>query len=123
MSLSIGRFTTDLRWAYGSGLPYTKIQGFDEFIPPRGLPNVREQLGTSRLFYDQPYRGRLPVYHRLDASVKGTFEVGSQTLTVQVGGINAYDRTNLFYIDLFTARRVDQLPLVPYLSMKWSIKG
>jgi hypothetical protein len=120
LSVSFGRFSTDLRWAYGSGLPYTQFQGFDEFIPPRGLPNVREQLGTSRLFYDQPYRGRLPVYHRLDASVKGTFGVGDQTLTVQIGGINTYNRSNLFYVDLFTAQRVDQLPLVPYLSLKLS---
>jgi hypothetical protein len=41
-------------------------------------------------------------------------------MTVQIGGINVYDRRNLFYLDLFTAQRVDQLPVVPYLSLKFS---
>jgi hypothetical protein len=120
VSVSFGRFTADLQWAYGSGLPYTPFQGFDEFIPPQGLPDVKEQLGISRLFYDQPYRGRLPAYHRLDASVKGTIELGGQSLTAQIGGINTYDRANLFYFDLFTGERVNQLPFVPYLSLKLS---
>ena len=30
-----------------------------------------------------------------------------------------YDRANLFYFDLFTVRRVDQLPLIPNLSIKF----
>ena len=40
-------------------------------------------------------------------------------MTVQVGAINVYDRANLFYFDLFTVRRVDQLPLIPNLSIKF----
>ena len=38
-------------------------------------------------------------------------------LLVQVGLINAYDRQNMFYYDLFTGRRLDQLPLAPYASV------
>jgi len=30
--------------------------------------------------------------------------------------MNAYDRNNLFYYDLYTANRVDQLPILPYVS-------
>jgi hypothetical protein len=31
---------------------------------------------------------------------------------------NAYDRRNLFYLDLFTLRRIDQLPLIPSAGFK-----
>jgi hypothetical protein len=38
-------------------------------------------------------------------------------IELQAGVINAYDRQNMFYYDLFTGRRLDQLPLVPYASV------
>jgi hypothetical protein len=31
--------------------------------------------------------------------------------------INAYDRRNMFYYDVFSGRRLDQLPLAPYASV------
>jgi len=34
------------------------------------------------------------------------------------GAINAYNRTNLFYFDLWTLSRVDQLPVIPTLGLK-----
>lgn len=119
VSLQHGWFSADLRWEYGSGLPYTQFLGFDEFIPPHGLPDVRRDFGTSRQFFNEPYRARLPAYHRMDASVKAELPVSEQLLfTLQVGGINVYDRQNLFYFDLFTTQRVDQLPVTPYVSLK-----
>ena len=39
-------------------------------------------------------------------------------LSLTGGVVNAYDRTNIFYYDIFTTRRVDQLPLAPYLSVR-----
>jgi len=47
-------------------------------------------------------------------------DFGVQRITptqLQAGAINAYDRTNIFYYDLFTQRRVDQLPLAPYAAI------
>ncbi|UCG87995.1 MAG: hypothetical protein JSW71_05475, partial [Gemmatimonadota bacterium] len=38
-------------------------------------------------------------------------------IVVQAGVINAYDQQNIFYYDLFTGRRLDQLPLAPYASL------
>ncbi len=39
-------------------------------------------------------------------------------LTLQASATNTYDRTNLFYFDLFTLRRLDQLPLIPSFGVK-----
>jgi hypothetical protein len=55
--------------------------------------------------------------HRLDISLQREFDLTVGRLTAQVGAINAYDRRNMFYYDLFTGRRVDQLPLAPYVSV------
>lgn len=119
VSVDLGAFRASVRWQYGSGLPYTRPLGFDELIPLRSLLDVRTVYGTPRVLYNRPYGGRLPDYHRLDVSVERAFPLHRGTLTVQVGAINVYDRANLFYFDLFTVRRVDQLPLIPSLSVKF----
>ncbi|MCH8276777.1 MAG: Plug domain-containing protein, partial [Bacteroidetes bacterium] len=119
LSLELGRFTANARWQYGSGLPFTRPYGFDELISLRDFADVRRSLGTTRLLYDKPYRARLPVYHRLDLSIERVFELGEGSLAFQLGAINVYDRANLFYFDLFTIRRVDQLPFLPTLSIKY----
>lgn len=118
-----GRWAGSVRWQYGSGLPFTRVTGFDETIPPIGLPDVTGQPGAPRVIFDLPYNGRLPTYHRLDVSASYEVPFRGGALTVQGGVINAYDRANLFYFDVFRLRRVDQLPLVPYLSFKVDLKG
>jgi hypothetical protein len=55
--------------------------------------------------------------HGLDLSLERGFDLPIGRLTGQVGAINAYDRRNMFYYDLFAGRRVDQLPFVPYASL------
>ena len=117
-SLDFGLFQTSARWQFGSGLPYTRPLGFDELIRLRPLPDVREVYGTPRVLFEKPYQGRLPTYHRLDVSAERAFRLPGSTLTLQAGVINLYDRTNLFYFDIFNVRRVDQLPLIPNLSVK-----
>ncbi len=118
-SLDLGRFRASARWQYGSGLPFTQPYGFDELISLRDFADVRRSVGTTRLLYDKPYQARLPAYHRLDLSVERIVDVGEGSLTFQVSAINVYDRANLFYFDLFTIRRVDQLPFLPTLSIKY----
>jgi hypothetical protein len=71
------------------------------------------------VLYRRPYTGRLPAYHRLDVSLDRAFRLGPLvTATAQAGVLNAYDRRNLFYLDLFTLRRIDQLPLLPTFGLK-----
>ncbi len=110
--------TANVRWQLGSGLPYTAPIGFDNFFDLRRNPDVQVDPGEPRLLFDKPYRGRLPTYHRLDVSLERTFVWSAVDVTAQVGAINSYNRRNLFYFDLFTFKRVDQLPLVPFVSLK-----
>ena len=118
VSANLDVFTVDLRWQLGSGLPYTKPFGFDVYVHLEDLQQVARDFGTPRLLYDKPYRARLPSYHRLDVSRERTFTGELVDLTAKAGAINLYDRQNLFYFDLFTQRRVNQLPLVPYVALK-----
>ena len=50
-------------------------------------------------------------------SVERTFDLGRADLTAQVGAVNLYDRSNLFAFDVFTYRRVDQLPIMPTFGL------
>ena len=53
-------------------------------------------------------------------SVDRVFKHGRNSfITIQAGVINAYDRGNLFSLDLFTLRRTDQLPLIPTAGIKF----
>jgi hypothetical protein len=118
LALDLGPFTASARWQYGSGLPFTRPIGFDEtFDFTRGLYDVRTNVGTTRLLLDRPFTGRLPAVHRLDVSLERAFHMSFGQIVLQAGVINAYDQQNMFYYDLFTGRRLDQLPLVPYASL------
>lgn len=112
-------FGLNAQWQYGSGLPYNQVLGFDDFLFMDHVPDYFEEPTTPRVIYDQPYRGRLPSYHRLDVSVSREVPVYADAVaTFQAGVINLYDRDNLFYLDLFTLGRVNQLPLLPTFGVK-----
>ena len=117
-ALRLGRVDLAARWQYGSGLPYTRPFGFDTYVPPRGLPEVTTEPGTRRVLFERPYNGRLPNYHRLDLSAGTEVPLGPAALDVRAGVINGYGRQNLFYYDVYRDRRVDQLPLVPFVSAR-----
>ena len=118
-SLTAGDFVLNARWQYGSGLPFSEALGFDEFILMDGPKDLFTNPGQTRVLYSYPYGGRLPDYHRLDLSAEYTFDVSSDAVvTIMVSGTNAYNRTNLFYIDLFTLERLDQLPFIPAIGLK-----
>ncbi len=118
-SLDLWGFDLSARWQFGSGLPFNQSMGFDRFVLLDSLVNVREDPGEERVLYRRPYTGRLPAYHRLDLSLDRDIPLSrGASLTVQVGAINSYDRLNFFYLDLFTLRRVDQLPLIPVFGLR-----
>jgi len=122
ISANLGFASMNIRWQLGSGMPYTRPFGFDSLLPLRDLQDPRDGYGTPRLLYDKPYQGRLPWYHRLDVSMKREFDLGVGRLTAKAGVINAYDRKNLFYFDLFSLRRVNQLSIVPFAAIEISTK-
>lgn len=117
--LSLGNFELNVRWQFGSGLPFNESMGFDRFILLDTLVNVTTEPGMERVLYSRPYTGRLPTYHRLDVTLEYGINIAPNVqLTAQAGAINAYDRHNFFYLDLFTLRRVNQLPLIPTFGLK-----
>ncbi len=113
-------FTLSTRWQFGSGLPYTPVQGFDGFILMDRAVDVARVRGFPRVIYESvPYRAQLPAYHRLDVTLERKFElIRSVDMTVQLGVLNAYDRNNLFALDLLTTQRSDQLPIIPVIGTK-----
>lgn len=123
LSLDLGKYTTGVRWELGSGLPFTQPNGFDELLHfSEKLPRVKKEYGTPRVIFEDSYRGRLPYYHRLDVSLERAFDLSFASLDIRAGIINLYDRANIFYYDVYTHRRVDQLPFAPYASLKLEVE-
>lgn len=111
-------FEVSVRWQLGSGLAFTRPLGFDEAFDYRlDLYDPSKSYGFPRVLLDRPFNARLPMVHRLDLAIRRGFDLSIGRLEVQIGAINAYDRRNMFYYDLYTARRVDQLPLAPFVSL------
>lgn len=122
-SVKLYGFALNARWQYGSGLPFSEALGFDEFVLVDGPVDVTERPGDTRVLYGRPYEGRLPTYHRLDVSVEREFLFSrNASATLQAGVVNTYDRNNLFYFDLFSLRRLNQLPLLPSFGLKVELK-
>ncbi|MEX2344869.1 MAG: TonB-dependent receptor [Balneolaceae bacterium] len=123
-SVELGGFTFGSRWQLGTGLPYTRPLGFDDLLDFRErLPDVTTDRGIRRVILDKPYQGRMPVVHRLDVSVERSFNITNSgtVLNLQVGAINSYDQSNIFYYDVFTHRRINQLPFLPYATLELEI--
>lgn len=111
-----------LRWNFGSGFPFTRAIGFYDQIPNVGLEtDFMNSNGNIGIVYEsQRNAGRLIDYHRLDISVKKTFNFTHRSrLEVSASVTNAYDRDNLFYFNRLTYERVNQLPILPSLGMNF----
>ncbi len=106
------------RWNFGSGRPFNHVYGFDGFVLLDGIQNLFTVPDDQRVIYGQPFQGLLPTYHRLDVSLEREFVLDKFILTAQVGVINAYNRRNLFALDLFTTERNYQLPIVPVAGLR-----
>jgi len=118
-------FELSLRWNVASGFPFTQTQGFYQWqtfsdgISSNYLANnnnPQTQLGV--IYEDQLNRGRLPFYHRLDFSARYTLDVSKHfKFLFGFSLTNSYNRANIFYFDRIRYRRVDQLPILPALSL------
>lgn len=121
MSYDIGGFSTNVRWEFGSGQPYTQVYGYDLALDiPTEHPEAHP--GTAMTLYSRPYGARLPTYHRFDVSVDRSFQVTPElAIEAEAGAINLYNRRNIFYFDASTLQRVDQMPILPYLALNVTI--
>jgi hypothetical protein len=111
---------TNIRWNLGSPFPFTRTQGFyEQLVFNNGVgTDVTQQNGKPAIYYDQLNKGRLSYYHRLDLSLKRTFEISKNSkLEATFSMTNAYDRDNIFYVNRMTNEKVYQLPVLPSLGI------
>lgn len=117
-SYEMGGVTTSVRWELGTGNPYTQLFGHDLALTRLPDEDPMQHPGTAMALFQEPYGARLPAYHRLDVSMDRTFNVSERMgLDLEIGAINSYNRANIFYFDVNTFQRVDQMPLLPYISI------
>lgn len=113
------RFSANARWNFGSGFPFTQTQGFYEKFDFQGGPSTDYVSGNGQLgiLYGGFNQGRLPTYHRLDASLRYNFKTRKNFKSwIVLSVTNIYNRKNIFYFDRVNYTRVNQLPILPALS-------
>jgi hypothetical protein len=118
-SYTFGRdlnWEANFRWNLGSGFPFTQTQGvFEKYLFSDGInTDYTTKNGEVGFIYGPLNNGRLPIYHRMDLTLKRKFELSdNSTLEAVVSVTNVYNRQNIFYFDRARYKRVDQLPLLP----------
>lgn len=114
-------WTLDMRWNYGSGFPFTETQGYyEKVVFDEITTDVTQVNGEVDVIYGDYNKGKMPDYHRLDASVKKKFEfTKTRILEASLSLSNIYDRANIFYYDQLTDNRVDQLPIMPSIGLNF----
>ena len=122
-SISIGRtWEFSARWNYGAGFPFTLTQGFyGQYSLLDGVDTdiLTGNPGLGIIYSDKRNSGQLPDYHRLDLSLKKEFEISKHVVFEVLASVtNVYDRGNIFYFDRVRYTRVDQLPILPSLTLK-----
>lgn len=111
------------RWNYGTGFPFTQTQGFVNQLNPSGNINYNFPTANGNLSYipGTLNGGRLPDYHRFDIGIKYKYAVSERTtFEVNGGATNIYNRENIFYVDRFTFKRINQLPIMPSINLSLS---
>ena len=112
-----------IRWNLGSGFPFTQTQGFYEkqTLQDGVDTDYTTSNGQLGIYYADLNQGRLPTYHRLDASIKKKFVFSENSiLDLNLGITNTYNRENIFYFDRVKFERVNQLPIMPSFGLNWS---
>jgi len=110
-----------LRFNFGTGFPFTQIVGNYpdiNFTNGGGIDytNTNPNMGT--IYSKIRNGGRLPDYARLDASVKKEIGLSENTkLEIIASVTNLANRNNIFYFDAERKTRIDQLPVLPSLTL------
>ncbi|HXP48614.1 MAG TPA: TonB-dependent receptor [Bacteroidia bacterium] len=109
----------DVRFNYGSGFPFTPTQGYYPNVPFNNIganyTTSNANLGTLYGTFDG---SRLPDYARLDISLDKSFQLSENVgLHINASVVNLLDRQNIFYYDRLSGQRVNQLPILPTLSV------
>ncbi len=110
----------DIRWNLGSGFPFTKTQGFYENLTFSDGINTDYTTtnGELGIDYAELNEGRLPYYHRLDASISKKMKLGKKiNMDITASVTNIYNRENIFYFNRVKYERVNQLPIMPSIGV------
>jgi hypothetical protein len=122
-SYSLGKkknWEINARWNYGSGFPFTQTQGYINTLNPSGNLNYNFNTANGPINYipGTLNGGRLPDYHRFDIGIKYRYKWNEKnTLEINGGATNIYNRENIFYVDRFTFKRFNQLPIMPSVNI------
>ena len=111
------------RWNFGSGFPFTQIQGYYEYFPFQDGINFDYTTtnGEIGVLYGELNAGRLPTYHRFDFNAKRKFYFSENiNLEVDLSVTNVYNRKNIFYVNMITGENVYQLPIMPTLGFTFT---
>ncbi len=114
----------NVRWNFGSGLPFTQIQGFTQLVNFNqngiGTDYTTANSNNVDIVYGNIYKGRLSAYHRLDIALKRKIELKNKSkIEITASVTNAYSRKNIFYVEPVTNNRVYQLPILPSIGFSW----
>ena len=109
-----------LRWEYGSGFPYSQTVGFYDRLSLSSISGqpFLTQTGDPYPLLGEKNAGRLPAYHRLDASITHGIMVWSLKGLIGLHFMNVYDRDNILSFDRVTRNRIDMVPFYPSIVMK-----
>ncbi|MDQ3111498.1 MAG: TonB-dependent receptor [Bacteroidota bacterium] len=112
----------DFRWNLGTGFPFTPTGGFYESLQFNNITtDYTTQNGQLGILYGNLNSHQLPTYSRLDATIKRTWEFSATSkFELALSVTNAYNRKNVFYFDRVAYKRVNQLPVMPSLSVNWT---
>ena len=111
------------RWNFGSGFPFTQVQGFYEYYSFQDGINFDYTTtnGDLGILYGDLNEGRLPTYHRFDIDVKRKFFFTEHImLEADLSVTNVYNRNNVFYVNIITSEVARQLPILPSLGLTLS---
>ena len=111
------------RWNFGTGFPFTQVQGFYEYYSFQDGINFDYTTTNGELgvLYGELNDGRLPTYHRLDLDVKRKFYFTENImLEADFSVTNVYNRNNVFYVNLVTSDVARQLPILPTFGLTLS---
>ncbi len=111
------------RWNFGTGFPFTQVQGFYEYYSfQEGINfDYTTTNGEMGVLYGELNQGRLPTYHRFDIDVKRKFFFTENiNLEADLSLTNVYNRNNVFYVNLITSDIARQLPILPTFGLTFS---
>ena len=116
------------RYNFGTGFPFTPTQGYYSqlnFLDGQGNAQPSQDLTTANgnpaVIYGELNAKRLPSYHRVDISIKKTYILKNENvIEVSAGATNILNYENIFYWDREDNERVDQLPIMPTVSVSYS---